>query len=232
MPRRIPNKLYVGDLLEGVTKEDLEREFGKFGRLQDVWLAHNPPGFAFVEFYSSKDASDVVQAFDGRQVLGSRIRVEFAKSNGPVMQISKRKRSGRPRTRERILKPTIGPLGEIPRLRMSPMSLLRAANSQNRLLPPSSSLLGSSIPPLMPQYRSPSPLPLSRRARDALLDASSSRFGETLLRRELDAHGSSWDRRSHSPLLLLPPLRHRSRSPLGRHRYLSIRCVSFIAFFS
>jgi RNA recognition motif-containing protein len=41
-------KVYVGGLNENVSKEELEDEFTKFGKLEQVWVARKPPGFAFV----------------------------------------------------------------------------------------------------------------------------------------------------------------------------------------
>ncbi|KAL7057078.1 hypothetical protein AAHC03_019302 [Spirometra sp. Aus1] len=54
------------------------RELGKFGAIGDVWLARNPPGFAFVEFEKAADAEKAVRALDGITVCDSRLRVEFA----------------------------------------------------------------------------------------------------------------------------------------------------------
>ena len=33
------NRVYVGNILENVKKEDLEVEFAKYGKLQSVWVA-------------------------------------------------------------------------------------------------------------------------------------------------------------------------------------------------
>ena len=49
-------RLYVGGLNLSTTKQDIDREFGKFGSLRDVWLARNPPGFAFIEYFNTSDA--------------------------------------------------------------------------------------------------------------------------------------------------------------------------------
>ncbi|KAH1019622.1 hypothetical protein HUJ04_009414 [Dendroctonus ponderosae] len=49
-------RVYVGGLEDGVKKEDLEEEFQKFGKLNNVWIALNPPGFAFIEFGNLSDA--------------------------------------------------------------------------------------------------------------------------------------------------------------------------------
>ena len=37
-------KVYVGGLEPDVTQKDLEEEFDYFGRVNDVWVAKNPPG--------------------------------------------------------------------------------------------------------------------------------------------------------------------------------------------
>lgn len=43
-------KVYIGNLSEGASKSDVESSFGKYGPLRNVWVARNPPGFAFVEY--------------------------------------------------------------------------------------------------------------------------------------------------------------------------------------
>ncbi len=37
----------------------------RYGPLRNVWVARNPPGFAFVEFEDPRDAEDAVKALDG-----------------------------------------------------------------------------------------------------------------------------------------------------------------------
>ncbi|CAG9858669.1 unnamed protein product [Phyllotreta striolata] len=49
-------RVYVGGLNDSIKKEDLEGEFEKYGKLNSVWVAFNPPGFAFIEFNSLTDA--------------------------------------------------------------------------------------------------------------------------------------------------------------------------------
>ncbi|XP_078586452.1 serine/arginine-rich splicing factor 3-like isoform X4 [Branchiostoma floridae x Branchiostoma japonicum] len=71
-------KVYVGDLGQSGTKHELERAFSAFGPLRNVWVARNPPGFAFVEFDDPRDARDAVDALDGRYLCGRRVRVELS----------------------------------------------------------------------------------------------------------------------------------------------------------
>lgn len=59
-------KVYVGNLGNNGNKTELERAFGYYGPLRSVWVARNPPGFAFVEFEDPRDASDAVRELDGR----------------------------------------------------------------------------------------------------------------------------------------------------------------------
>ncbi|KAJ8412206.1 hypothetical protein AAFF_G00144730 [Aldrovandia affinis] len=73
-------KVYVGNLGNNGNKTELERSFGYYGPLRSVWVARNPPGFAFVEFEDPRDATDAVRALDGRTLCGCRVQVEL--SNG------------------------------------------------------------------------------------------------------------------------------------------------------
>ena len=54
-------KLYIGDLHASTTKEDLTDKFSKYGRLANVWIARQPPGFAFVEYDDPRDAEDALR---------------------------------------------------------------------------------------------------------------------------------------------------------------------------
>lgn len=68
-----------------VVARDLEREFNRYGRITDLWVARNPPGFAFIDFSDERDAREAVRDMDGRTILDKRVRVE----------ISRRGRAGR-----------------------------------------------------------------------------------------------------------------------------------------
>lgn len=103
-------KVYVGNLGNNTARGDLEASFSKYGALKNVWVARNPPGFAFVEYEDPRDAEDAVRAMDGsyvfnftyyvshnakqlfinfhRRICGVRVRVEMSSGrsrerNGP-----------------------------------------------------------------------------------------------------------------------------------------------------
>ena len=76
-------KVYVGNLSNNVSKYELEDVFNRYGKLKNVWVARNPPGFAFVEFEDERDAYDAVKALDGTRICGSRavVSITFAPYN-------------------------------------------------------------------------------------------------------------------------------------------------------
>lgn len=72
-------RVYVGNLTDKIKKDDLEGEFAKYGKLNSVWIAFNPPGFAFVEFEHRDDAEKACDVLNGTELLGSQLRVEISK---------------------------------------------------------------------------------------------------------------------------------------------------------
>lgn len=83
-------KVYIGNLSETASKQDVEGVLQKYGKLKNVWVARKPPGFAFVEYEDPRDADDAVRALDGTRICGSRVRVEKShgrsKRNPPMMR--------------------------------------------------------------------------------------------------------------------------------------------------
>ncbi|XP_027204928.1 uncharacterized protein LOC113798569 isoform X2 [Dermatophagoides pteronyssinus] len=71
-------KVYVGELGNSGNRHELEDAFGYYGPLREVWVARNPPGFAFVMFQDARDARDAVRALDGKLICGRRVRVELS----------------------------------------------------------------------------------------------------------------------------------------------------------
>ena len=60
-------RVYVGTLDPTVSKEQLEDEVRQFGKINDIWVARNPAGFAFVTFEDTRDAEDCVRGLTGMQ---------------------------------------------------------------------------------------------------------------------------------------------------------------------
>ncbi|KAF4674659.1 Serine/threonine-protein kinase ulk2 [Perkinsus chesapeaki] len=83
-------KVFVGNLDPGVRPGDLERIFERYGRIEQTWVARNPPGFAFITYCDSRDAKDAVDSEDGRDFQGKRMRVEIS--------VSRNERGGRGRS--------------------------------------------------------------------------------------------------------------------------------------
>ncbi|RWS09521.1 alternative splicing factor SRp20/9G8-like protein [Dinothrombium tinctorium] len=72
-------RVFIGGISGDVTKEQIEREFGKYGKLNSVWVAQNPPGFAFVEFDDNRDAEEAVKQLNGQALFDdNKIRVEHS----------------------------------------------------------------------------------------------------------------------------------------------------------
>jgi len=78
MPSSAPGRrIYIGRLSPDATKKDVEQFFGDYGKLLDVRVMS---GFGFIEFENLRDAEDAVHDFNGRNFMGERIIVEFAKA--------------------------------------------------------------------------------------------------------------------------------------------------------
>ena len=73
---RLDCKVYIGDLPKNANEKDIETAFTCYGSVRSVWVARNPPGFAFVEFEYGRDAEEAVKGLDGTTICGTRVRVE------------------------------------------------------------------------------------------------------------------------------------------------------------
>jgi RNA recognition motif-containing protein len=70
--------VYVGNVGSSVSKHETESAFSKYGPLRNVWVARNPPGFAFVEFEDRRVAEDAARGLDGTRMCGTRVCVEMS----------------------------------------------------------------------------------------------------------------------------------------------------------
>merc|ERR1711953_507309 len=93
----IMSKVYVGKLgAEPLDESDLEDEFEEFGDIKSIFVARNPPGFAYIEFYRDHDAKDAVYELQGKKVCGRKgVKVELARDS---QRKRKRSRSISPET--------------------------------------------------------------------------------------------------------------------------------------
>ena len=91
------SKVYIGDLARDANEKDIEKAFNYYGPLRSVWVARNPPGFAFVEFEDVRDADDAIKGLDGSNMCGSRIRVERSSGKSRSKSFGGRRGGGGPR---------------------------------------------------------------------------------------------------------------------------------------
>ncbi|CAF1549100.1 unnamed protein product [Adineta steineri] len=59
-------RIHVSDLVAGVKREEIEQAFTKFGTLNEVWVATNPPCFAFINYKHRSDAEQAIRELDGK----------------------------------------------------------------------------------------------------------------------------------------------------------------------
>ncbi|KAJ8668977.1 hypothetical protein QAD02_000236 [Eretmocerus hayati] len=90
-------RIYVGGLNESIQKEDLQVEFEKFGKLNKVWIAFNPPGFAFIEYLSMDEAETACNSMNGTEIMGAKLRVEISRGRARGSRGGSRGRGYTPR---------------------------------------------------------------------------------------------------------------------------------------
>ncbi|MBN1558545.1 MAG: RNA-binding protein [Lentisphaerae bacterium] len=78
-------EIYVGNLPYSIKERELERAFGRYGRVDSVRIIKNKfngksKGFGFVEMSDHGEASEAVRALNGKDFGGRRIVVNEAKS--------------------------------------------------------------------------------------------------------------------------------------------------------
>lgn len=73
------SKVYIGGLSHETEKADIEAFVRGFSPSQQIWIARNPPGFAFVTFSTPEAAQSACRELDGRDINGRRVRVQIAR---------------------------------------------------------------------------------------------------------------------------------------------------------
>lgn len=71
-------KVYIGNLNDQIKREDIEKEFERFGKTSNVWVAFNPVGFGFVEYDNKDEADAACEHMNGAEFLGCTLRVELS----------------------------------------------------------------------------------------------------------------------------------------------------------
>ena len=76
--------IYVGNLSQDVTEEDLMQAFGEFGRVESAKLIKDkfsgePRGFGFVGMPSDKEARAAIDGLNGKDLKGRSINVNEAR---------------------------------------------------------------------------------------------------------------------------------------------------------
>lgn len=75
-------KLFIGHLSPDVRPRDLERFFKDHGFSKTIQEVVVKAGYGFVIFDDRRDADDAIYELNGKELLGTRIQVEYAKPTG------------------------------------------------------------------------------------------------------------------------------------------------------
>ncbi len=95
------NKIYVGNLTEQITSEDLKDNFSDLGNCVSAKVIKDrvtgrSKGFAFVEMATEEDALDAVRKCKGVELDGNRLIVSIARpkpeANAAERQVFKKRR--------------------------------------------------------------------------------------------------------------------------------------------
>ncbi|KAJ7980678.1 Flowering time control protein FPA [Quillaja saponaria] len=78
-PAKPCKQLWVGGISPAISKEELEEEFLKFGKIEDFRFLRNR-NTAFVEYFRLEDATQAMRAMNGKRIGGDQIRVDFLRS--------------------------------------------------------------------------------------------------------------------------------------------------------
>ena len=81
-------RLFIGGLKRNVEKEEMIEEFKEFGEIVDLWIAYDPPGFAFIEFSTMECAKAALECKHKTVCFDVEIRVEYTKKKGEMQDRS------------------------------------------------------------------------------------------------------------------------------------------------
>ncbi|KAK6021890.1 hypothetical protein OSTOST_12430 [Ostertagia ostertagi] len=95
--RVISGRIHVSGLPSSISIRDLEREFEKFGRVIDIWLASYYPYYAFITFKREKDAEEAIRMMDESYLDNHRIRVALARIHAGQIELRLNHKDGNDR---------------------------------------------------------------------------------------------------------------------------------------
>ncbi|KAK1270485.1 Flowering time control protein FPA [Acorus gramineus] len=93
-PGKPVKQLWVGCISSSVTKEQLEDEFRKYGKIEDIKLVRDRNS-ALVEYYKIDDAVAALKNLNGKRLWGEQLRVDYLRSQ-PSRRSGGRKSDGQP----------------------------------------------------------------------------------------------------------------------------------------
>lgn len=79
MPRGwdLNRRIVIRGLPGNASKGEIALAFDKYGRINNIFIAKNPPGFAFIEYFRRRDAELAVERGNGKRVCGVRVSTEL-----------------------------------------------------------------------------------------------------------------------------------------------------------
>lgn len=90
------SKIFVTKLSYRITKRDLDREFGRFGKIRNLQLKK---GYAFIDYYNKEDAKDAIKELNNQKLFGQQQRIVIEEAKGErrerEREREKRKERGR-----------------------------------------------------------------------------------------------------------------------------------------
>ena len=91
-------KIFITKLSFRVTKRDLEREFGRFGKIRNLELKK---GYAFIEYYNKSDAKEAMKELNNQKLFGQQKRIVIEEAKGRSREKRRENRRSRSRSREK-----------------------------------------------------------------------------------------------------------------------------------
>ncbi|XP_022878924.1 flowering time control protein FPA-like isoform X1 [Olea europaea var. sylvestris] len=85
--------LWVAGISQSVSKEELEKEFSRFGKIQEFRFLRDR-STAYVNYIRLEDASQALKSMNGKQIGGDHIRVDFLRSHSSRRELGSDAREG------------------------------------------------------------------------------------------------------------------------------------------